>query len=329
MKSCDVCGTFNLKENVYCTHCGAKILVENICPFCGHKNPDFNEYCVNCNKQITPVAIDSFDVLFSEYNRELIFNAEISFENYFSILERIFKKLDYYKITAKTPKDMILQIANVFTLVIPKSSGVVHGEMGNSIIYYDDRLDDSSQISAIIHELAHFLLFDISVNILCEILDVKASATIKSFIESFLIDPKMELMNEYCAHTVENRFIPLKFQNFSSFEICALNFGSEFEYMTEYVIMGNSFAKNIIIFLEKYIDEKFRKLIKLQFRNDEKKANEISSYAIDEYFSPEENIQKFIFLMVGYFDELCKNKEAREELEYIKLNFESIKFIKI
>lgn len=329
MKSCDVCGTFNLKENIYCTHCGSKILAENICPFCGQKNPDSNEYCLNCNKQITPIAIDSFDVLFSEYNRKLIFNAEISFEIYFNILERIFKKLDYSKITGKTPKEMILQIANVFTLVLPKSSGVVHGEIGNSVIYYDDRLDDSSQISAIIHELAHFLLFDISVNLLCEILNVKASDTIKSFIDSFLINPKMELMNEYCAHTVENRFIPLKFQSFASFERCALNFGNEFAYMTDYVKMGNTFAKHIIIYLEKYIDEKLRKLIKLQFKNDEKIANEVNPWDIDEYFSPEENTQMFIFLMAGYFDELHNNKEARAELEYIKLNFESIKYIRI
>lgn len=324
MKDCDVCGTLNLKDNIYCTHCGCKILVENICPFCGQKNPDSSQYCINCKKQITPVAIDSFDVLFSDYNRELIVNAEISFDTYFNILEKIFKKLYYFKITGKTPKEMLLQIANVFTLVVPKSSGVVHGEMGNSVIYYDDRLDDSSQISAIIHELAHFLLFDISVNILCEILDVKSSPTIKSFIESFLIVSEMELMNEYCAHTVENRFIPLKFQNFKSFEKCANSFGSEFENMIEFVIMGNTFAKHIIIYLEKYIDEKLRELIKFQFKNDEKVANEVISYSITEYFSVEENTQKFISLMAGYFDNLCHNEEARGELEYIKFKFESI-----
>lgn len=324
MKNCDVCGTLNLKENIYCTHCGCKILVENICPFCGQKNPDSNQFCINCEKQITPVAIDSFDILFSDYNRELISNAEFSFDDYFNILERIFKKLHYFKITGRTPKEMLLQIANVFTLVVPKSSGVVHGEMGNSVIYYDDRLDDSSQISAIIHELAHFLLFDISVNILCEILDVKPSATIKSFIESFLIVPEMELMNEYCAHTVENRFIPLKFQNFKSFEKCANNFGSDFENMLDFVIMGNTFAKHIIIYLEKYIDEKLRELIKFQFKNDGKTVNEVVSYSITEYFSVEENTQRFIILMAGYFDDLCHNEEARGELEYIKFKFESL-----
>ena len=324
MKYCDVCGTLNLEEYNYCIHCGADILVENICPFCGQKNPDANEYCLNCNKQITPVAIDNLDILFSDYNKELLFNAEISLNEYNDILKRIFKKLDYYKLDGKTPKEIVLQIANVFTLVIPKSSGVVHGEMGNSVIQYDDRLDDSTQIATIIHELAHFLLFDISVNLLCEILSVKSSAAIKSFIESFLIDPSMELMNEYCAHTVENRFIPLKFQNFKSFEECAVSFGDEFQNMMAYVVMGNTFAKHIIIYLEKYIDEKLRELIKLQFKNDGKTAKELTFCPIDEFFSVEKNTQLFINEMAWYFDELCNNEDARGELEYIKSKFESI-----
>jgi len=35
MKECDVCGTPNLRANNYCTHCGNRIAMDNICPFCG------------------------------------------------------------------------------------------------------------------------------------------------------------------------------------------------------------------------------------------------------------------------------------------------------
>ena len=82
MKNCDVCGTFNLNENNYCTHCGCRIVNENICPFCGVKNPDSSNVCINCHKQITPIAIDSFDVLFSDYNRSLLLNPNFSVEDY-------------------------------------------------------------------------------------------------------------------------------------------------------------------------------------------------------------------------------------------------------
>ena len=64
MKNCEVCGTLNFKKYNYCTHCGCRIVEENICPFCGQKNPDGNDICINCHNQITPIAIDSFDVLF-------------------------------------------------------------------------------------------------------------------------------------------------------------------------------------------------------------------------------------------------------------------------
>ena len=93
MKECDVCGTPNLKANNYCTHCGNRIAMDNICPFCGELNSDDSSYCSNCNKQIRPVSIDSFEKLFTDYNKLLLAKAEISDEDYNKLLSNIFKKL--------------------------------------------------------------------------------------------------------------------------------------------------------------------------------------------------------------------------------------------
>ena len=276
MKNCDVCGTFNLDENNYCTHCGCRIVNENICPFCGVKNPDSSNVCINCHKQITPIAIDSFDVLFSDYNRSLLLNPNFSVEDYFNILKSMFKKLDYIEISGKTPKEKVLQIANVFTPVIPKSNGLVYGEYGSPVIFYDDRLDESLQISTIIHELAHFLLFDLSVNILCEILDIAPSPVIKSFIDHFLIDSEVEIINEFYAHSVENRFIPLKYQDFNSFFMCISKLGFSADDVEDFIVLGNSLAHDIIFFLQKYIDDNLRESIKLQFKIDMNEHNTIS-----------------------------------------------------
>ena len=323
MKVCDVCGTFNLKENNYCTHCGCKLLNENICPFCGMKNPDSSNVCINCHKQITPIAIDSFDVLFSEYNRSLLLNANLSVEDYIDILRNIFKKLDYIEIAGKTPKEKVLQIANVFTPVIPKSSGLVYGEYGSPIIFYDDRLDESLQISTIIHELAHFLLFDLSVNILCKVLDVMPSPVIKSFIDHFLISPEIEIINEFYAHSVENRFIPLKYQDFNSFLMCLSKFGMDIEDAGDVILLGNSLARDIIFFLQKYIDDDLRESIKLQFKIDmNEPKNNVSFDYSGEILSYEEKNKIFIGLMAYYFERFYIDEEARAELEYTKFKYE-------
>ena len=323
MKNCDVCGTLNLKENIYCTHCGCRIVEENICPFCGKKNSDSSKFCVDCHKQITPIAIDSFDDLFSDYNFSLLLNSQFSPLDYVNVLTRIFKKLDYIKITGKTPKEKVLQIANVFTSVIPISSGVANGEYAIQFIFYDDRLDECFQISTIIHELAHFILFDLAVNILSEIFDVKASPALKSFVEYVFVTSEIILMNEFYAHTVENRYIPIEFQRFNSYLKSVNDLGIGEEDCQIFIQLGNSYAKDIIHFLDNYIDENLRESIKLQFKMDMAEPNDNIQFIFDnELLNHEEKNKMFIGVMAFYFEALYNNKEAREELEHIKYKFE-------
>ena len=323
MKYCEVCGTLNLKENSYCTHCGCRIVEENICPFCGKKNSDSSKFCINCNRQITPIAIDSLDDLFSDYNFSLLINSNFSLKDYVDILNRIFKKLDYIKITGKTAKEKVLQIANVFTSVIPVSSGVAKGEYAIQYIFYDDRLDECFQISTIIHELAHFLLFDLAVNILSEIFGVKASPALKSFVEYVFIDSQIQIMNEFYAHTVENRYIPIEFQRFNSYYKCVSDLGFSEEDCQVFIELGSSYAQDIIHYLDKYIDENLRESIKLQFKIDmvEPKGNLSGNFG-KELLDHDEKNKMFIGLMAFYFENLYNNKEARKELEYIKYKFE-------
>lgn len=322
MKKCEVCGTLNLKKNNYCTHCGCRIVEENICPVCGQKNPDSSDVCINCHAQITPIAIDSFDVLFSEHNLSRILNANFQYEEYVEILKNIFKKLDYANISGESPKEKVFQIANVFTYVVPKSSGIQRGEYGSQLILFDDRLDESLQTSTIIHELAHFLLFDITVNILSKILEVNPSPVIKSFVEHFLTLPDIEVINEFYAHSVENRFIPLKYQNFNSFIKCVtdLNMGSE--EIDVYIRIANSFAYEVIHYLQKYIDDDLREAIRLQFKIDMIETKKLETDFGDLVCDPQEKNIVFLNLIGSHFEYLLNNEEAREELGYLKNRFE-------
>ena len=269
MKTCDICGTLNFKENNYCTHCGNKLIYEHFCPVCGQLNPDSAVFCVKCKSQINPVSIDEFDILFSEYNRNLLAEATITVDEYFQILSDIFKRADYIDIWGNTIKDKILNFAGIFTECRTKARGYERGFifLGN-VIFYDDRLEDSVQIATIIHELGHFFLFSIIESLLCHIFNVKSSSTLQSFVWYFLNLPEFKIMNEYCAHTVEGRFIPYGYQNYGSFNVLVENNDYDEESLNNMIVLGNSFANEIIVYLEKYIDEDLRNDIKLQYKKD-------------------------------------------------------------
>lgn len=317
MKNCEVCGTLNFKKDNYCTHCGCRIVEENICPYCGYKNADDSDVCIRCNRHITPISIDKFDDFFTNKNFQLLVNADLDVAEYSHILSNMFRKLDYTIITGNTSKEKVIQIASVFTQVIPKSSGVVFGEYGSPVIFYDDRLDDSLQTSTIIHELAHFIFFDLSVNILSKILEVKESSVINAFVEYFLTSPDIEIINEFYAHTVENRFIPLKFQGFESFISCVHGLGLELDDVEDLMYLGYSLAYDVISFLEEYIDNELRESIKLQFKIDMITPKKNMVYNLPNVMLPyNEKISSIIGLMAHYLYDLSNNKEAREELEY-------------
>ncbi len=319
MRNCDVCGTLNLKENNYCTHCGNKFITEHICPFCGEINPDIADYCVKCNKQINPITIDDFDTLFTEYNDNLLKNAHFSDEEYNGILANIFARAKYSNIYGNTPKDRILRLASIFTDCKPKSRGYERGYIFiDNCIYYDDRLDDSVQIATIIHELAHYLLFSIIEDLLCNIFKVNTSTTLQSFVWFYLTFPEFKIMNEYCAHTVEGRFIPYGYQNYGSFNSLVNEMGFDSNSINDMVVFGNTFANEIIVYLEKYIDADLREDIKLQYKKDLKApSNDSITIETNECFSLD---IKNSVLLKSLYDilKIASREDARKELENIK-----------
>lgn len=269
LKTCDICGTLNFKVNNYCTHCGNKLIWEHICPICGESNSDLATHCRKCKSQLNPISIDDFETLFSQFNLNLLENAEITDEEYNSMLSNIFIRADYIDVWGDSTRNKILNLAGIFTECKTKARGYERGYifLGNGI-YYDDRLEDSIQIATIIHELGHYFLFDIIETLLCNVFKVKPSSTIQSFVWYFLMLPEFQIMSEYCAHTVEGRFIPYGHQNYGSFNALVENIGVDEESLESMIKLGNSFANEIIVYLEKYIDEDLRNEIKMQYRKD-------------------------------------------------------------
>ena len=323
LKICDVCGTFNLKENNYCTHCGNELIIEHVCPYCGVSNLDDATLCIKCKKRINPIRIDDFDTLFAEVNEDLLSDAEISDLDYNQLLKRIFLRAEYIRFHGENPKDKILSLASIFTQCKTKSRGYERGFMflGNSI-HYDDRLDDSVQIATIIHELAHYFLFTIIESLLCEILKVETSSTLRSFVWYFLTIPDLKIMNEYCAHTVEGRFLPYGYQNYGSFNTLIENMDMDDDSIKTMMMLGNTFANEIIVYLEKYIDDSFRKEIKLQYKRDMKSPKYDSIFIeTSDCFSVDVKNRLIIERLGDVFKGACE-AETREELELIKEGIE-------
>ena len=323
LKSCDVCGTLNLKENNYCTHCGNRFIAEHICPYCGAANKDYTTHCVKCSKQINPITIDDFDTLFSEFNQNLLSNAEISNHDYNEMLSSIFLRAKYVDVYGDTTKDKIFNLASIFAPCKPKSRGYERGYifLGNCI-YYDDRLDDSVQIATVIHELAHYILFDIIETLLCGIFNVNTSPTLQSFVWYFLTLPEFKIMNEYCAHTVEGRFIPYGYQNYGSFNSLVENTNLDGDAIKTMMMFGNTFANEIIIYLEKFIDDDLRQEIKLQYKMDLKSPNYESIFIETSECFPLDVKNRTIMNILGEVLKEASDSETRKELELIKEGIE-------
>lgn len=268
MKICDICGTYNSKENKYCFHCGNKLLRDNICPICNTSNEDNRKICIKCGTSLNQLSIETFDILFSPYYKEQLANLELSVMEYYSILNDVFRKSSKESVEGDSAKDKILNIAGIFAKCKTKSRGNEFGANMGTTLEYDDRLDDSVQIATIIHELAHCLLFKIISTLLCESFNVKTSKVLESFVWFFLRFGELEIMYEYCAHTVEGRFIPYGYQNYGSFNKLVQQSDISEENLELAIILGNSFANEIIVFLEKYIDSDLRNLIKIQYKKD-------------------------------------------------------------
>ena len=324
MKTCDVCGTRNFKENNYCTHCGNKLIMEHICPVCGEINSDAATHCVKCNNQLNPISIDDFDILFNDFNQNLLANANVDDSEYLELLSNIFVRADYIDIWGETTKNKILNLASIFTECKPKSRGYERGFIFlGTCIFYEDRLADSVQIATIIHELAHYFLFNIIESLLCDILKVKPSSVIQSFVWYFLMFPEFKIMSEYCAHTVEGRFIPYGYQNYGSFNSLVENCGFDEESLQTMIKLGNSFANEIIVYLEKYIDDDLRNEIKLQYRKDlTPPTNESILSETDDCFSITLKNKLLISMLGDALKEVSNDIGGRKELESIKEGIE-------
>ena len=261
MVYCAECGTENTEINTFCNKCGATLLKE--------------EYF---NKR----TIDNFNQLFTAKNKEMLNELSFSIDAYNTIIRtiRFQAKANYEELLEDADKknmDILSKIALIalaFTKINYKSRGAELGSYSFNLINIDDRLDNANQISTLIHELTHHLVAEIFEQSLMYLLEVDKSDALEAFVWLTLIGtPTSVLMDEYCAHTVEGRFVPHGYQNFGSFNnILAKEFDPKNEEDRQVVqsqlVFANSLAEDIIKLLEWFITPELRREIKAQFKKD-------------------------------------------------------------
>lgn len=273
----------------YCPKCGKQYLEnENVCFDCLVHLKKISDRIEISEIESNPQFIfegansfDGFEDLLSEANFKLINEFNFFIDDFSEILHSIkYQALKNFDELVKSNEidfdeldilDKIILFAKSFVKVNFKASGEQLGYFEDDTIFIDDRQTDSLQITTLIHELAHFIIQEILVRVICKLLDASRNQFIESVV-AFILSyaPFTQLIDEYSAHNVEGRFTVFGFQDYSSyFQIeKSLDGDMSREEIDITKSIGNTFAISIKDILESLIDNNLRKEIKKQFLND-------------------------------------------------------------
>ena len=253
---------------VYCSLCGAKSQSNGIlCEKCGSLLKDKKYFQMNRLENFNEIATDSNLKILNE-NPLSPLEYEILLKNIVEIGKEYIKNYDY-EFSTTNVLGKIRIITKSYADVQYKSKGAEQGSYSYNQIMIDDRLNDCDIISTLIHELAHHLFNEIFEQMLMYIWEVEKTDAIEAFVSFTLgTNPVYLLMNEYCAHSVEGRFIPHGYQRYGSFNNILddeFDLENDTEVISFALMMGNSLADDIIHILENFINDDIRSQIKQEY----------------------------------------------------------------
>ena len=269
------------------------------CPKCFKKYNEKENFCYDClcslkhlsdmkkprDISFNPIftfkgsnVYNTFDEIFTEDNLLKINDFDFSIVDFEKITQYIKRTaLENMDEMAKSNEiiiddlniwDKVLMFAKAFVNVDFKSYGVELGHFEFDRITVDDRQTPPLHMTTLIHELSHFLLKEILVGIICRILDCEKNSLIESIaLYTLIFSPFTQLIDEYCAHTVEGRFTLYGYQDYSSFLSIEQSLDGEMsrEEIDMTKTIGNTFSIAIKDILETFLDDDLRGDIKDQF----------------------------------------------------------------
>lgn len=269
------------------------------CPECGREYPESENFCFEClvslkdirkvnvkDIEMNPVFevvkshdLNSFDEIFTDENLDKLNNFNFDYAQLSEIKNNIkriaFKRLDEAIKGSEIFFDN-LSILDKITLFTKSFVNLDYKSYGHELGYFevnriciDDRQLPAFQITTMLHELAHFLIKEMLTHILCEVLDSRKTSEIESIVIFILSSsPVNQLIDEYCAHTVEGRFTLFGYQDYSSYLNIEKTIDAPADEIEMIKTIGNSFASHIKDILESFIGDDLLGDIKTQFRSD-------------------------------------------------------------
>lgn len=304
------------------------------CSKCGQENPSVEDYCMGCGSLLrklrdykTGDKITSFEDMFTQKHQEQLHEIPLTNEIYELILDNIYEiGKKSIKKQGNTALEKVVDVVEAYANWSYKSKGGELGFYTANNIKLDDRLNDSTQIATLIHELSHHLLAEIHEQILMYYWEVEKTNEIEVFVQYILGSGTVRLMNEYCAHTVEGRFIPHGYQNYGSFNEILEDKKDEFDSDVVFLslVLGNTIAEDLIHLLEHFIDEDLRREIKQQYNKDQlpPSYSQIGMETTDMLDSKSRNIL-IIDTCRASFDEAMKNPNFKNVLNEFLETFKS------
>lgn len=195
-------------------------------------------------------------------------NSKIYYKLLDDVMNDVLRKVD--KNSKAHIYNKITQFVSSFAEIQYESIDEAEGLYSCNVIKIDPSGKTIKKIAIIIHELAHHLLSEILEVSLMYLFDSVKTDAIEAFAWYALnFKEEYHLMNEYCAHTVENYFMPFHYKNFESFNQVLNKFdltkSEDIEKINRATRLGNTFAQDIIYMLNKYFDDKLKKQIMKQF----------------------------------------------------------------
>ena len=307
------------------------------CTECGEENYPLNTMCKKCNAPLVTYKIDygnvinSFDELLTDDAVERIENTEIPISFYEYVKEIIVKKCDNIDFSEDiNVYEKILRICRYYTNIIPNDQIGGYGEYNFNSIVFNPSFSRSQQCATLIKYLAVDIHIEIMEYLFMYIFDVKNNVYLKSLI-NFSRNNILELFIEkYYQVRVESHFIPEEYHNYEEIDRFYLDhvvYNKHFseEIFVQNLIIGNSYAHEIISILEKVITEDIRNELADEFIYDnESKGNDLKSYESSELVDCEQILKTSKDSIVKTINYLRESEEARQELVEMKNIFENV-----
>ena len=171
----------------------------------------------------------------------------------------------------------------------------------------------SYQIITLIHELSHHLLAEIFEQAVMILLNTDKTDAVEMYVDISLKSSRcFALLNEFCAHSVEDHFTPPGYQNYGSFFKVLEEFNPESEKDRQIVhksmLLGNTFCQDILTIIEPFIDNNnLREEIKQEFKKEFNSSPNTDVIFFGDILNIDNLLNYINFILLNGIDEGLKN----------------------